>query len=258
VKRNITTEDDMDKFMTYWEEILPKMVGLWDKNTRYYDRISTAFRNDCTTHELHLITPEDEAFTVLCIENSVQRWKEECDAKKKAVSGGKQGKPKKSGEEVLGNVSEKQGKSGEIQGKSGEVQGKSGEVQGNKKGGTAEEEKKKKNYSGLFTSTTSGQNQYGGWSEEGLELFNEYMEMNIKAREEEKTEQVEKDCLRLLRQKYGIHMNNAEEQNKYTNRMKNAKKRGVAEDKIMPPMKKVVSTIRRIHLSDDEEMENEE
>jgi hypothetical protein len=53
-------------------------------------------------------------------------------------------------------------------------------------------------------------------------------------------------------------MNNAEEQNKYTNRMKSAKKRGVAEDKIMPPMKKVVSTIRQIYLSDDEEMGNEE
>jgi hypothetical protein len=215
--RDIKSEDDMLKFMMYWEEYLPKQVGAqeWDKNIRYYTTISDAKRKDCKSHELHLVTPEDEAFLVLSIENGLQRWKEEFD------------------KSLLGKVTAAS------------------------EGATPETTEAGKDYSGLFTSTTSGQNQYGGWSEQGLDLFKDYVDMNIAARQDPKTAQLEKDCLLKLRLKWGIQMTSAEEQNKLVARQKSARKRG-REETVMPAMKRVVRTMRHVDFTDDEEEEEED
>jgi hypothetical protein len=215
--RKVVTEDDMEKFMLYWEEYLPKQVGAqeWDKNTRYYTLISQAMRKDCKSHSLHLITPEDEAFLVLSVENGVQRWKEEFQ--KKAIP-----KPKVA-----------------------------------VAAGAPEKKKVKEDFSGLFTSTTSGQNQYGGWSEEGLCLFKTYVDLNVTARQDENSVQLEKICLQKLREKWNIQMPTAEEQIKLINRQKSARKRG-REEVIQPTMKKVVRTMRKVVYSDDEETEDED
>jgi hypothetical protein len=219
LKRNIVTETDMEKFMMYWEEYLPKQVGAqeWDKNRRYYDTISDAKRKDCKSHELHLVTPEDEAFLVLSIENGLQRWREEFD---------KSLLPK---------------------------------VPGASEGAARTEKTKedKTDYSGLFTSTTSGQNQYGGWSEQGLDLFKAYVDINIEARKDPKTAKLETDCLLKLRLKWGIQMTSAEEQNKFVARQKSARKRG-REETIMPTMKRVVRTMRHVDFTDDEEEEEDD
>lgn len=204
LERKIESDDDMAKFMLYWEEYLPKQVGAqeWDKNTRYYVTISQAKRQDCSeaiNKKLYLVTPEDEAFLVLSIENGLQRWKEEF-----------------------------------------------GKVQEGKKSDD-------KDYNGIFTSTTSGQNQYGGWSEAGLEKFKTYVAMNIEARKDPMTEQLEANCLNKLRVKWGIQSDNAVEHNKLMARMKSARKRGRGEEP-MPPMKKVVRTLRVLEdISDDDE-----
>ena len=208
LQRDIKNQNDMDIFMLYWEEYLPKQVGAmeWDKNTRYYVTLSEAMRKDCKSHELHLVTPEDEAFLVLSIENGVQRWKEEFDLKKE--------------------------------------------------GKKATDTEEANNYSGLYTSTTSGQNQYGGWSEQGLELFKTYVATNEAARKDPKTAQVERDCLQSLRVKYGIQSDTAEEHNKHKARMKSARKRG-REEVAMPPMKKVVRTMRMWEESDEDTDDDE-
>jgi hypothetical protein len=220
LKRDIETDKDMTKFMLYWEEYLPKQVGAqeWDKNTRYYSLISTAVRKDCKSHEINLVTPEDEAFLVLSIQNGLQRWKEEFDAKQ----------AKNLGIATAATAEE-----------------------------TSDTTDSNKDYSGLYTSTTSGQNQYGGWSEEGLELFKTYVDFNVAARKDSNTEVLEKACLLKLRNKWGIQMATAEEQNKFTNRQKSARKRG-REGVIVPTMKKVIRTMRKIDYSDDEETEDEE
>jgi hypothetical protein len=208
LKREIKSEDDMSMFMLYWEEYLPKQVGAsdWDKNVRYYNTISEATRPDCKSHTLHLVTPEDEAFLVLSIQNGISRWKMDYERAEKGL----------------------------------------------KK--TKEEEKEN---GGLFTSTTSGQNQYGGWSEEGLELYQKYRDMNIAARKDPKCLEVEKDCLKRMRTKWGIECDTAVEHNKLLARKKSAKKRGRAEEP-KPAMKKIIRTMRPLQDSDDEETEEDE
>jgi hypothetical protein len=216
LRREIVSDEDMTKFQMYWEDYLPKQVGAteWDRNTRYYATISKAKRKDCKSHELKLVTPEDEAFLVLSIENGLQRWKEEFDIRQAADVGA----------EVLANGAEV----------------------------SDERASKFDNHSGLYTSTTSGQNQYGGWSEQGLELFKQYVEWNVAARKDPKAEKVEEDCLYNLRVKWGIQCATAEEHNKLRARMKSARKRGRGEEP-MPAMKKVIRTMRYIEESDEEE-----
>ena len=113
------------------------------------------------------------------------------------------------------------------------------------------------NHNGLYTSTTTGQNQYGGWSEQGLHLFKQYVEMNIEARNHPNTGELEKTCLTKLRIKWGIQCDTAEEHNKQRARMKSLRKRGRGEEP-MPPMKKVIRTMRMMQESSDEEYEEEE
>jgi hypothetical protein len=202
VQRNITTEEDMEKFMEYWEQILPIMAGkhLWHKETKYYTTITEATNKLCTTHEFALITPEHEAFAVLSIENHLQRWRT------------------------------------------------------NHEKGVKD---KDDSYNGIYTTTTSGQNQYGGWSAEGMEKYMEYLEMNMAARKDASKAHVEQQCLNQLRKKYNIQANSFVEHQRQITKRKNAAKRGRAEEP-MPPMKKKVLTMRITLPSDDEDNDTDE
>jgi hypothetical protein len=194
--RKIQNEDQMDKFMIYWDELLAKHVGSskWKDNTKYYNTICGALRSDCEA-TVPLVTPQDEAFLVLSTENHLQRWDDEFNKRK---------------------------------------------------------EEDKKDHNGLYTSTKTGQNQYGGWSEQGLEKFNHYVQINTNARNDANCEQVEKDCLQKLREKQGIVASNAEEHIRQKNHQKNAKKRGNT-DAPMPPAKRVVRTLEEVDSSDDDD-----
>lgn len=211
LKRDFNSEEDMTKFKAYWEEYLPRQVGAteWGQNIRYYTTICDAVRKD-TQHELPLITPDDEAFLVLSIENGLTRWKEEFETK--------QDNPIEAADPA------------------------------------DETEKDKPNFNGLYTSTTTGQNHYGGWNEEGLERFNQLRDWNQKAREMETCAIVEQKCLEELRAKYRIQANNIEDHQKQLIRRKNAKKRGRQEEPL-PPMRRVVRTLHHTIDSEDEDEE---
>jgi hypothetical protein len=202
LERRINSQEDMDKFKLYWQDYLPKHIGasFWSPNANMlYVTISAAVRTDCS-RQLPLITPEDEAFLVLCIHNQRDRWKNESVIKK---NGGKVDK--------------------------------------------------KESHNGLFTSTRSGQNRYGGWNEDGLNMFKTYLDKNIAARKTQKGMQVEKDCLQQLRAKYNITTNTYEEHQKLQARIKSAKKRGNTNEPA-PRMQAVVNTLRHEYdESEDEE-----
>ena len=210
LQRAIVTDDDKEKFKLYWQNYLPKQVGAldWSEKTMYYNTISGATRKD-TTRPLGLITPEDEAFLVISVENSITRWHEEAMIIK---AGGKV-------------VEETEGKG------------------------------EKKSYDGIYTSTTSGQNRYGGWNETGLELYQTYLDMNIAAREKETTKDLEKLILQELRAEFNISCADAEAQAKLNARAKSAKKRGKA-DEPAPSMQRIVRTIR--HNVDDSDEDTDE
>ena len=210
LKRDIKSDEDMTKFMLYHDEYLARAVGAsdWNDKTSLYNTISRATRAD--NPQLPLITPEDEAFCVLCVHNSTARWEKEFQEKKARADAGHE-------------VDE-----------------------------DAEEEKKCND--GLFTRTTTGQNHWGGWTSEGLELFKEYRVMNIEARKDPRNDQLEKDCLQRLRRERGIedectsaleHMRNKEAK-------KRMKKRG-RENDVLPPKKKVVHTLVFPDSSDDDD-----
>jgi hypothetical protein len=67
--------------------------------------------------------------------------------------------------------------------------------------------KKRPNYNGLYTTTDSGQNEWGGWTQEGLEIFNSYVDINRAARKGKNCRDVEKVCLARIKQKYNIVCN---------------------------------------------------
>ena len=128
LRRDIKDDEDFEIFEFYWDELLTKQVGscIWSREVRRYKTICEAVRKEHSQKRLPMITPEDEAFTVLVIENSHERW--------------------------LKEIEEEQN-------------------------GTLQEMKKKRPanyYNGLYTLTDSGQNGWGGWKVEGLELFKKY------------------------------------------------------------------------------------
>jgi hypothetical protein len=215
VQRDITTDDDMEMFQLYWEDLLCRQVGAveWGKQYRYYSTISEAMRTDNTSRPL--ITCQDEAFTVLVVENALTRWKEDLENKGK-------------------------------------------ENQANKRK-TGDKDKKKNN--GLFTSTDSGQNEWGGWNSVGLEKYLQYYQMSKAARADPKCMEVEKKCLELLRNKYGISCPDAEQQSNMEARKKRfLKNKKGGEGEFVPVAKKMVLTLCAVDDSDEEKemMEAEE
>jgi hypothetical protein len=221
LERKIESEEDMEKFMVYWDEYLPKHVGAseWGQRVAYYVTISRAMRKDYP--QLPLITPEDEAFCVLCVHNGIARWTKEFDAGK-------------TGDEAAGNAGDVEAPEQNIEQQETNSDGQEdgdGEVTGGK-------------YDGLFTKTTTGQNHYGGWQAEGLELFNEYRDKNKEARKDKNCDIVEKNCLKLLRIRNGIEEDctNAEQHARNKEAKKRMKKRGL-DSAPLPPTKKAVRTL---------------
>jgi hypothetical protein len=72
---DVDDEDEMNLFMWYWEDLLPKMVGAkeWDGSVCYYTTISSAKMADQPKDAL--VTVSDEAMTALMWENCLERYK---------------------------------------------------------------------------------------------------------------------------------------------------------------------------------------
>ena len=168
LERNIQDEEDFEVFEFYWEELLPKQVGswVWSHEVRNYTTICEAIRKDITTRKLPMITSEDEAFTVLVVENSYDRWMKELQKTDAPLP---------------------------------QPADNAGVQQRNNPG-----KPKRPCYNGLYTTTESGQNDWGGWKEEGLARFNEFVDMNTAARAKKTTPALEKDCLARLKKKHNI------------------------------------------------------
>jgi hypothetical protein len=204
LQRDINSNEQMERFLVYWEKYVSKFVGslLWSETKNmYYTTISAGVRTDIS-HDLPLISSEDEAFGVLCIHNQMDRWRAEWE------------KEQSEGQKVKSNA-----------------------------------------HDGQFTSTRSGQNRYGGWSEEGLLQYNNYLNMNIAARKTDKVQNVEKDALNMLRDKYKITSDSHEEHLKLKARIKSMKKRGKT-DQPAPTKQRVVLTMR--HNADDSDDSEDE
>ena len=77
VGRDIETDEDYKIFMYYCEEFLGKMVGAseWSIKTCCFTTISGAIRQN--TNDIPLISPSDEAFAVLVVDNCMDRWDNE-------------------------------------------------------------------------------------------------------------------------------------------------------------------------------------
>ena len=192
--RDIAQDEDFEIFEFYWDELLTKQVGscIWSKEVRRYKTICEAVRKEHSHKRLPMITPEDEAFTVLVIENSYDRW--------------------------LKEIAEE-------------------------KDGSLQEMKKKRPanyYNGLYTLTDSGQNEWGGWKVEGLELFNKYVDMNRAARKERTTPAVEAACLQRLKKKHNIVCNDHKTQADLNRK----RKRKRADDTGVTNKPKTLFTIR--------------
>jgi hypothetical protein len=210
LQRDIASDQDYEIFQFYWEELLPKQVGscVWSKDVRNYTTISEAIRKDVTHKSMPMITSEDEAFTVLVVENSYDRWMKEIQ--------------EKDGAQQQDDTSSK---------------------------------KKRPNYNGRYTTTDQGQNEWGGWTDEGLAIFNRYVDINRAARKEKKAQAIERACLAGLKKKYNIVCNDHKTQ---TDLNKKRKKKG--DDEIGGfQKKKPLLTIRpEFHnVFSDEEDDNE-
>jgi hypothetical protein len=222
------TDEDMEKFMVYWEEYLSRHVGAseWGERVRYYTTISIATRKDFD--DMPLVNPEDEAFLVICFHNGIDRWTKEFNEKKaRMMARGDTGVPDADGD---------------------------GD-------GDDDQPKRKRNagaFDGKFTNTRKGQNNWGGWEPEGLELYNQYRAMNVEARKDPNCYQLEKECLLRLRKQRGIDENCecAEEHARNKEAKKRMKKRGLANAPL-PPKKKHVRTLMIPSDSSDNESEEE-
>lgn len=157
---------------------------------------------------------------VLVVHNGQSRWIKEWE-KLKAKA-----KAEADGEEWSEEVDEAEGKEG-------------------KKGGV---------YDGVFTRTTLGQGDWGGWQPDGLEMFNQYRAMNVLARKSKDCAKVEKDCLQRLREENGIEegCDNAEDHERNKVAKKRLKKRGL-ENAQLPPKKKTVRTLVVPDSSEEED-----
>ena len=202
LQRDISTDEDFEIFEFYWEELLPKQVGSlnWSKEVRRYETICEAMRREDDGPRLPLITAQDEAFTVLVIQNSLSRWitdlKEKEQARRDRQAGILPPKPPDD---------------------------------------PAEEEKpaeKKKPPSGLFTTTEAGQNEWGGWSQKGLDLYHRYVELNMSARKNRNTRTVEHTCLGNIKRRHSISCKDHKSQIDFARRCK--RKRATEQQETLP------------------------
>jgi hypothetical protein len=96
ITRDIVTDDDMELFEWYWENLLPKMIGAkeWDTSVRYYTTISQA--TDGENEKDRLVSISDEAMCLLLWENCHDRWLVEFAWEENPLNAG-QKKPKWAG-----------------------------------------------------------------------------------------------------------------------------------------------------------------
>lgn len=198
--RDIETDREYEVFVFYCEELLGKMVGAveWSTKIRCFTTISDALRQGYK--DMPLISPSDEAFAVLVVDNCTKRWTDE----------------------ALRNAENP----------------------------NRDPNQKKKNVDGKYTTSNAGQVLFGGWTAEGLAMFNKLQEMAKEARTTEKCKTVENMCLDIMRTKYKIKANTWEE---HEQRTKSRKRLRVDEGETEyeeVPNKVVLADVEMVTFSD--------
>jgi hypothetical protein len=76
LQRNIETDEEYEVFVFYCKELLSRVVGAaeWSKKSCCFKTMSSAMRQNT---KIPLISPSDEAFVVLVVDNCLERWTEE-------------------------------------------------------------------------------------------------------------------------------------------------------------------------------------
>ena len=198
--RDIETDREYEVFVFYCEELLGKMVGAieWSTKIRCFTTISAALRQGY--NDMPLISPADEAFAVLVVDNCLTRWTDE--------------------------------------------------AQRNAENPNKDKNEKKKNVDGKYTTASAGQVMFGGWTSEGLEMFNKLQDMAIEARKTEKCKKVENMCLDIMRTKNKIRGSTWEE---HKQRAKSKKRMRIDEGTTKyeeVPNKVVLANVEMVPISD--------
>ena len=195
---DMANKEEMDFFLWYWEQVLPRMVGKanWSTEVKYYTTISGAKTSE--DEPKRLVTFSSEAMIVLIWENNMVRWP------------------------TLHEWSAKPENKGLTQ----------------------------PNMNGIHTVTDQGQNEWGGWSPEGLDNYNKYCKQVKAGRKSPNALQLEKVALQQLRIKNDIDQPTHEQQIK-VNRQRRRRKKNADKGQTIPdiPTKRVVKTM--VSLDDD-------
>jgi hypothetical protein len=177
LKRDIKTDDErlMAVFMWYWDVYLPLSTGSrhqFNPSQRRYATISTCAPQNKPNKPF--ITPETEAYAVLCFENSYERCLRTSQLKAKFP-----------GKKI---VPAKKKKDGTI------PQEDDYELRGEKCYSFGPSSK------GKWTLADAGQSEFGGWHSDGLDRYNELRLLAKNARQHPNCKVVEEESLAQLRQ----------------------------------------------------------
>jgi len=179
---NVNFDDEMELFCWYNYKFLPMVCGgkgRFGENIRRNATISKAHRVG-NPQDLE-ITPQDEAFGVVCYENNLVKWKLHDELKKKYKDGRitacryRTEDPSKT--PILTDVVELKGKQIRIYGP--------------------------KSW-GKFTISNAGSQHYGGWNPEGLKQFNRYFVKNFQIRKTAASRELEEASLVKIKELYAV------------------------------------------------------
>ena len=177
LKRDIKTDDErmMAVFMWYWDVYLPLSTGSrheFNPSQRRYATISTCAPQNKPNKPF--ITPETEAYAVLCFENSYERCLRTSQLKTKFPG--------------MKIVPAKRKMDGTI------PENDDFELRGNKCYSFGPSSK------GKWTLADAGQSEFGGWHKDGLDRYNELRLLAKNARQNPNCKVVEEQSLEQLRQ----------------------------------------------------------
>ena len=174
-KLDLDQKEDLEIFEWYWEDLLVKATGNkadWDYNKRWYTTICENAPSDAP--DKPYVTPQTEAFAVLCVENHYKTWGSQFKLKVENKAS-KLLAPKKTHADATGPV--KEGNNIYMCGP---------------------------DFATKWTETTGGSSKYGGYSEEGTDVYAEYSKKIKNIRKNPSTKEFERKFLTILRQKLEI------------------------------------------------------
>ena len=221
---DLNNPEDVAHFDWYWEDLLVKATGNkadWDIEKRWYATITDNAPPD--SPDTPYVTPETEAFAVLCVENHHKTWGSQFKLK---AEGGKKTKllaPKKEHEDATAPI--KEGDNIYMCGPDFETK---------------------------WTETTRGSSKFGGYSDEGTDVYRKYKKEIKNARKQASSKELEATFLNIVRKKHKISAP--------SHLAHKAKKRRKNKEQPVAPAKKYVSLIDSDYefSSSDEEAEFDE